>query len=846
MPKLRLTLLATLLCLPAFAAVQGPPKAPRPDLPSDQRKRHVETVTAPRRAYTLRFGGNIDGTMTRMPISYSAYMQGWQPNVAARIENVGDAEVVNPWLTANGTGDWRTLEKIAQEGTRGCTTEADRARAVWEWTRNHRFHACTWDAECSDTLKALNVYGYTLCGDDGQVIADVWKAAGLKTRRGYPVGHCVSEVFYDGAFHLLDGDEHVICLARDNRTIGSEADAVRDHDLIKRTHTYGIGQGDSRQTDEFSASLYGYEGERSGENGGYTKHNFALTLRPGESLEWRWDHIGKEYSSGKPAEPGKPWADGTGTLAQWGSLAYENLRNGKWVYRPPLDKPVWTKGALAVENVTGSGALHPADPAKPMKIIWRITSPYVLVGGTVSCLYDLGADTDLFRVSFSPDGNTWQKLTEGDVPRPGYQLLALDALLSPRGKPMYQYFVRVELQGAKSSLTSIVFDNDVQMALLAMPELRAGDNQLLYTDDTSGARQVKITQEWVERSEWHQPSAPKLSYPADTAAVEGTRFTLKWAPSTSPDKDAKIADYHIQVCERPDLRWVISPNFDKLISHTPSRGKCEWQVPYVGLLNPGTTYYWRVRALDSRGVWGPWSGVARFQCQAPGVPLALQVVPDPAQGTFDLTWKPNPEGRRPVAYKVYGSDEQGFTASDTEYLVYMGRGFLDTMAEYNARTEKDPGCGNVKTPSNLVGKTDQTRMTVVGAHEVAPNLNKAFYRVVAIDAQGNESGSSDYAALPRPLIYTAPPLAAKVGGQWRYQARSLLSLGYLTCNGAYNPGFWRREKLTWSLAQAPAWLSLAEGTLSGTPPAAGAYEVILGVTNNKQQQATQPFTITAQ
>jgi hypothetical protein len=417
------------LCL---AAVQGPAKSPRKDLPSDQHKRHIERISDGKHAYTVRFGGNIDGAMTRMPISYAAYKQGWQPNIRARIENVGDTDVVNPWLTANGTGDWRTVARIAEEATRGCKTDADKARAIWEWTRSHRFHACTWDGEVSDAVKAMNVYGYTLCGDDALVIADVWKAAGFQVRRGYPVGHCVTEVFYDGEWHLLDGDEHVISLKRDNKTIASEAEVVRDHDLMKRTHTYSIGAADDPLTDQFSASLFGYEGERSGDNSGHARHQMLFTLRPGESLEWRWSHVGKEYSGGKEPEPGKDGQDGYGPLKTWGATAYDNLRNGKWIYSPPLDKPVWVKGALTAQNVTTrEKAVVPENAANPLKIVWRLSSPYVLVGGNVKCSYDL-PDGGLLKISFSADGKAWQELPQTATPGRNYVSLALDKLLSPR------------------------------------------------------------------------------------------------------------------------------------------------------------------------------------------------------------------------------------------------------------------------------------------------------------------------------------------------------------------------------------------------------------------------------
>ena len=69
------------------------------------------------------------------------------------------------------------------------------------------------------------------------------------------------------------------------------------------------------------------------------------------------------------------------------------------------------------------------------------------------------------------------------------------------------------------------------------------------------------------------------------------------------------------------MRWPLSPNFEKRLSLTGSKGKPQWLAPDVGVLNPDTDYYWHVRALDATDVWGPWSRTFRFRTVAPGVPL---------------------------------------------------------------------------------------------------------------------------------------------------------------------------------------------------------------------------------
>jgi hypothetical protein len=192
-------LLLGLAAVGASAAVVGQPKKPYESIAGDAPRERVEMIQGAPHKYVIDFRGAVDGTMTRMPVGYAAFVQGWQPNRSVLVENVGQTIVRNPRIVVNGKRIWATTAEVIADATRGYSSPEDRARAIWEFRRRSRFHATTWDPECSDAIKALNVYGYTLCGDEALVINDLWKSAGLVTRRGYPVGHCVTEVFFDGA-----------------------------------------------------------------------------------------------------------------------------------------------------------------------------------------------------------------------------------------------------------------------------------------------------------------------------------------------------------------------------------------------------------------------------------------------------------------------------------------------------------------------------------------------------------------------------------------------------------------------------------------------------------------------
>jgi hypothetical protein len=777
--------------------------------PTDVPKSHVQDVTTSPCTYNITQGGTMDGKMcTTLPGVWEPFEQTWESNRSIRMENIGAADVINPWLTI-GPIDFFSQQTIADSVVKGLSTEREKALAIFYFYITHRYHKGNGDNTAQgDVSQAMNVFGFNTCGNSTLCISDLLDKIGMRDCIfSHHPGHCVPQVFFDGKYNTLDGDMATFMLMRDNHTLANEVDLVRDHDLIKRVHQYGIMGPMNPLKNEDYAQLYTWEGKTTQQLNGWAWWDMGMVLRPHEALEWRWGH----------ETPVKYHGDMSGHPP----TAPDTIYNGLWEYTPDLtsDKP-WRSGAT-VTNITNKDGVLTATDGGAGTILWRMRSPYQFVGGTLAATGEGYA----FEVGFT-NAKDWRKTDY----TPLATLAEFDGQFKGRTQTMTEYWLKCTLSG-RASLSSVNIKNDVQMAPLAMPSMTVGDNRFTYLEHPnqrsgrSAARHLRITHRWVERSKTRPPRASEAPvYPSNGGRSDGTDVVFQWKAAADPDGDA-VTDYHFQLSDRPDIRWPLSPNFEKYISKTPDKGDTRYTLPRPGLLTPGKTYYWHVRAKDFNGVWGPWNARWRFTADGPAYPVNVAMKYDAGAAVGTLTWSANPAGRPPAKYRVYGSDEKGFTVHDAPYEVRLGstKGLTNPF------------------PANFAAEVQGTSLDVLGVGNALPNANRAYYRVVAVDDQGKRSGDSDYVEAPRPFIYSAPVTRAPAGQPYRYQVKAIRSLGDLAdrIGARPNPGtrFWKIEPLKFSLTQKPAWMSIDAdtGLITGAPDGTGG-PVTVSVTLTKEHR----------
>ena len=297
----------------------------------------------------------------------------------------------------------------------------------------------------------------------------------------------------------------------------------------------------------------------------------GMELRPHEAIEWRWGHT----------TPVKYHGDMSGHPP----MVPDTIYNGIWEYSPDFSNDSQWRAGATVTNIANQDGVLAATAGGTGTIIWHMKVPYQFVGGDLAasgrgCAFEIGfINPKDWKPAYSALGT----------------LAEFDGKFRGRTEMSNEYWIKCTLTG-NASLRGLKIRNDIQMAPLAMPSMTVGNNTFTYlehTDDRTGksaARHLLITHHWVERSKTHPPKAPASPVdPPSAGASDGTDVRFRWNAAADPDGDA-ITDYHFQLSERSDMRWPLSPNFDKYISKTPDRGNACYTLPRAGLLSHSTTY----------------------------------------------------------------------------------------------------------------------------------------------------------------------------------------------------------------------------------------------------------------
>lgn len=574
---------------------------------STTEKTHVQIITAHDYTYEIEVGGYRD------PV-----------NETIIIENLGAEPVVNPRITVNGALDWCDVESIAAEATRGCSTEKEKAHAIWAFVMNNSQQiASPGDFEAMNPVIYFNVYGYGNCAYHAQNCVALARALGMRARHWTVWHHSVSEFRYEENWHMLDSSIGIYYLMEDNLRIASIEQLWQDQmptgGLFANYHLTGFSmRGRAVRTvftDMEGGNEFVWQDGKSpqflhyfeGDQGCYLQpcwdgfseepHTMAMTLRPGERLIRNWKGGSVYYNY------------------RWHEAEYE-------IDHRPWRKPIcYGDGKLTWRlDPAGQQAGGLKTPAQDKLEIY---SPYTVIGAEVVARVPAGqvSSWDDVDVKVFLDSTGSCRETSFEVMKDksaGVELRAdLDEILYPAGNQgRHAYALLLEQKDridprllSGENLISLEVITDIQCAPFSLPGLSLGKNLIRYRDKSRGIHKVRITHCWRERYDNHPPSAPaRALYPADRSITADQAPLFRWTAASDMDGTGQVADYQILLSFDPRCRWPVSTSL-----HTETGSPAaEWQLP-PGWLSPGAVYYWKVRARDRKGAPGEWSPVFSFE-----------------------------------------------------------------------------------------------------------------------------------------------------------------------------------------------------------------------------------------
>jgi hypothetical protein len=418
-------------------------------------------------------------------------------------------------VTSDRVADVSSLEAWKASFLRDGMTDEEKALAAWRTVASFQHqdappveHLANEGTVC-DPIKLFNVYGYGFCSMASAGVAALCRHAGLEARGWGINAHSVSEVRWEGAWHLLDSSlinyfkkadgkiasvEELI--AATNEWYAQNPGYKGNGDKIVAFHKTGGWQGWKRgpellkgaptiddtgwwpaKTHGWYSTMQEYDGTGGGAGNkaflyeyGYSQgYRLDLRLRPGERLTRNWSNRGLHVNMKDGGAPGcmtmKTGTDALVYTPKYGDLAPGRVGNGTLEYDVPVKTPAYRAGAIEASNLE-PGRAAAADASKPGVLVLRMPSSYVYLSGKLS----LKASGEA-SVSFSDNhGLDWRELPKAE-----------EIDLTPHVFRRYDYRLRFELRGKGAALESLRLVHDVQHSQRALPALGEGRNLVEFS-----------------------------------------------------------------------------------------------------------------------------------------------------------------------------------------------------------------------------------------------------------------------------------------------------------------------------------------------------------------------------
>ena len=466
-----------------------------------------------------------------------------------------------PWVVSEHVPDFSTLDNLVKSPRSAGKQGEDLAVALWQLMVDRDlgiFHYCPaqerlWGKDVYDPLKIFNVYGFTICHVHANVLAMLYRAAGLQARIANIAGHEGTEVFYQDRWHYFDADIQMYHRLRppDEHVIASREDLYRDPTLVSDQPTPSNPYHIPDRLPEKFARLYEARPEYP-ELMEERIHSMDFRLRPGEEMVRYFHNRGRWVVFENYPPMFRRFRSETGpegpTERFWPRRQWAN---GFFHYAPKLSSGCRDVelGADAVEGLAlGDEGL--VCEGETGRAVFAFESPYIYCGisdplrrvpaadgAVLSAALELPESTAA-RLEGAPElSEDWQTLwsSEGQTGE-----VECNADFTPLAEARYRLRLRFVLEGKGARLRSFQTRLWFMVSPHSLPALKtAGDNRMrLHCGDARGLRTRPIMVEhrtddpgWAARTFAtenlrHEPDSWERLFPEDASRPWAAMYEL--------------------------------------------------------------------------------------------------------------------------------------------------------------------------------------------------------------------------------------------------------------------------------------------------------------------------------
>jgi len=411
------------------------------------------------------------------------------PGVEPAVRAAPRGGAFNLRVVSDAVPDWSSRSNFVYSALSLWQTDFGKAAAQFRWShRCRRVGSVVLEdgRPVLDPVLFFNSYGICFCGHIAAINCGLWEAWGKRGRLVDLPGHVVSEIRYDGAWHLFDHDFSNYFI-NENGAVASAAElgASRIHGNVEdlepgeyyifdhcphasapRGHIF---QGPNSWW-LIDVARDWYPGPKAIKPrpaivGSHAGHRYVLGIRPNERYTRHWTPLGtgplyaRLFPNGKePAGKGSPLRN--------------SRANGLWVWEPVLSD----HGTLFfAQNVKPTrDGIRVEDPRLPGIAVFNVSAANVIT--SVGIQVDARGAVALLM---STDGGvSWEAVS---APAAG-RTAAPEGVMTRFPAGRLQYLLRADLApGAK--LNGLRIETLTQVNPRALPRLRLGGNEIVAVSD---------------------------------------------------------------------------------------------------------------------------------------------------------------------------------------------------------------------------------------------------------------------------------------------------------------------------------------------------------------------------